>query len=101
MKNDPLDSLNAVSAKATVAGASLTGWGYIMSNEFAGFLGVVIAVIGLLLNAYFSGLRNRRAALEHAARMAERQMRIDLMRSTQVPIMAPMETDYGKLEDTQ
>lgn len=101
MKNDPLDSLNAVSAKATVAGASLTGWGYIMSNEFAGFLGVVIAAIGLLLNAYFGIQRNRRAALEHAARMAERQMRIDLMRSTQVPIMAPMESDYAKLEDTQ
>ena len=55
MKTDPLDSLNAVSAKATVAGASLTGWGYIMSNEFAGFLGVVIAAIGLLLNAYAFG----------------------------------------------
>lgn len=101
MKNDPLDSLNAVSAKATVAGASLTGWGYIMSNEFAGFLGVVIAAIGLLLNAYFGLMRNRRAALEHAARMAERQMRIDLMRTTQKPIMAPMESDYAKLEDTQ
>ena len=99
MKNDPLETMNAVSAKATVAGASLTGWGYIMSNEFAGFLGVVIAVIGLLLNTYFGAKRDRRAALEHASRMAERQMRIDLMRSTGRPIMEPVESDYAKLED--
>ena len=70
MKNDPLETMNAVSAKATVAGASLTGWGYIMSNEFAGFLGVVIAVIGLLLNTYFGAKRDRRAALEHASKLA-------------------------------
>lgn len=99
MENETRETMSAVSAKATVAGASLTGWGYIMSNEFAGFLGVLIALVGLLLNAYFGVRRNQRAALEHASRMAERQMRIDLMRSTQRPIMAPTESDFASLDE--
>ena len=99
MKNDPIETMSAASAKATVAGSSLIGWGYVMSNEFAGFLGVVIAVVGLILNSYFGIMRHRRAALEHSARMAERQMRIDLMRSTQRPIMVPTESDFTSLDD--
>lgn len=99
MKNETLDTMNAVGAKATVAGAGLTGWGYVMSNEFAGFLGVLIALAGLLISWYFSVKRDRRAAMDHAARMAERQMRIDLMRSTGRPIMTPTESDLTSLDD--
>lgn len=99
MKNETLDAMSAVGPKATVAGSGLIGWGYVMSNEFAGFLGVVIAVVGLLFNSYFGIMRHRRASLEHAARMAERQMRIDLMRSTQRPIMTPTESDLTSLDD--
>ena len=99
MKNETIDAMGAVGSKATVAGASLTGWGWVVSNEFFGMMGVVIALSGLLMNLYYKYKSDRRTALEHAARMAERQMRIDLMRASGKPIMAPTESDYDKLED--
>ena len=99
MKNQTLDALSAVGSKATVAGASLTGWGWVVSNEFFGLMGVVIALCGLVMNLYYKYKSDRRVALEHAARMAERQMRLDLMRATQQPIMAPTESDYARLDE--
>lgn len=99
MKSETLDALGATSSKAFVAGATINGWGWLMSNEFYGAMGVLIALAGLAMNLYYKWASNRRVAAEHAARMAERQVRIDLMRATQKPIMPPVESDFDRLED--
>ena len=61
----------AVGSKATQAGAatSITGW--FMSSEFGVVAGIVIGLIGLIVNIYFKRREDRRLEEEHAARMAQ------------------------------
>ena len=110
MKTETFEALGGAGGKATVAGAGLTGWGWIVSNEFFGLMGVVIALVGLLMQLYYKRKADVRVAKEfalraeeHAARQAERQMRIELMRATGRPIAAPPDepdTDMGHLMES-
>ncbi len=117
MNREALETMSAAGSKATVAGASLTGWGWVVSNEFFGLMGVAIALCGLLMNVYSRRKADARAAAEDArrereyqarqaereARQAERQLRMDLMRITQRPVWPPEEpeSDLAKLEPSE
>lgn len=71
MKNEAVDlTIAAAGSKTTYIGAGVTGLGWFLSNEFFGLVGVMIGVIGLTVNVYFKLHANRRANLEHEARMA-------------------------------
>ena len=101
MKRETLDVIGVAGSKATVSGAALTGWGWVTSNEFFGLMGVLIAVMGLLMQVYYkrkNDIRQAREAAwrerESALRERESQMRIDLMIATGMPIKPP------KLPDT-
>lgn len=62
-------TLAAAGSKATYtgAGASLVGW--LTSSEAGVIFGIVLGVIGLLVNLYFKHRDDRRQQIEHEARM--------------------------------
>lgn len=100
MKLETLETMAASGSKATVAGASLSGYGWIVSNEFFGLMGVLIALAGLAMNLYYKRKADARIERETLLRMQERQMRMDLMRATQQPIHPPpRESDFAELGD--
>lgn len=71
MKSEAIDiTIAAAGSKTTYIGAGVTGLGWFLSNEFFGLVGVLIGVIGLTVNIYFKHHANRRAKIEHEARMA-------------------------------
>lgn len=57
--------------KATMAGASAGVFGWVTQINWIGASGVIIAVVGLLVNVYFQHRRDRREAEEsrHRIRM--------------------------------
>lgn len=68
-------TLAAVGSKATYtgAGASLVGW--LMSSEFGVLAGIVLGVVGLLVNLYFKRRQDAREQREHEARMRKLETR--------------------------
>lgn len=62
-------TLSAVGSKATYTGAgtSLVGWA--ASSEFGVIAGIVLGVVGLLVNLYFKRKQDAREQREHEARM--------------------------------
>lgn len=63
-------ALAAAGQKATVTGASITGVGWVFTNEFLGLAGLLVAVFGLLVNIYFKRKEDQRQEREHVAAMA-------------------------------
>jgi len=59
----------AVASKMTYAGAGTSVWGWFASSEAGVILGIVIGVIGLLVNIFFRLRQDRRHQTEHEARM--------------------------------
>lgn len=59
----------SVASKATTAGAGVAGIGWLFSSESAVFFGIVVGVIGLLVNVYFQSRRDRREQRESEARI--------------------------------
>ena len=96
MKPETLESVGAAGNKAAIAGASLTSWGWLTSNEFFGLIGAVVAIGGLMVTWYYKREANRRLIAEHALRVQERQIRIDLIRATGRAMLH--DTDMAKLE---
>ncbi|MGV3682664.1 MAG: holin [Acidovorax sp.] len=70
MRNETIDALGATGGKTIAAGAGLTSFGWITSNEFLGLVGAIVAVAGLAVTWYYKREANRRQASEHALRMA-------------------------------
>lgn len=60
----------AIASKATQAGAGTAVFGGLTANEFAAFGGLLVAVVGLLVQAYYKRKADKRHAAEHELRMA-------------------------------
>lgn len=69
MKTETLDQLAALGNRTTGAGASIGVLGVITSSQFVGLAGVVIALIGVLVNWYYKDKASRRADKEHDLKM--------------------------------
>lgn len=72
MKSETFDAtLAAVGSKTAYTGASVTGVGWFLSNEFFGLAGICIGVIGLLINWHFKAKADNRERKEYEARMRQ------------------------------
>lgn len=59
----------SIASKTTTAGAGVAGLGWWFSSEAAVFVGILIGVLGLVVNVYFQMRRDRREQREHDARL--------------------------------
>lgn len=59
----------SLASKTTTAGAGVAGLGWVFSSEAAVFFGILIGVVGLVVNIYFQRRRDKREQQEHQARM--------------------------------
>lgn len=72
MKTEALDAtLAAIGSKTAYTGAGMTGFGWFLSNEFFGFAGVCIGVVGLVINWHYKAKADRRDRREYEARMRQ------------------------------
>lgn len=72
MQQEQADALGIATGKVAAYGGGASAFVLGLSaSEFAAFLGVVVAVAGLLVQAFFNARRDRRDGREHQARMAQ------------------------------
>jgi hypothetical protein len=64
-------TLASIGSKATYTGAGVTISGGVMLSEVAVIVGMVMGVLGLLLNWYYRAKDDRRAVIEHERRMKD------------------------------
>ena len=65
------ESVVSAANKATYTGAGITISGGILLSEIAVILGMVIGVLGLLVNWYYKAKEDKRSAAEHERRMKD------------------------------
>lgn len=97
MKTETLEAIGAAGNKATIIGGSVAVAGKMSAADLAAYVGAAVAVIGLLITWYYKREANKRQAREFERRENERQMRMDVMRATGVPVFHE-DTDLGRLE---
>ena len=74
MNSEAFDAVKAgIGPAATYTGASVSGLGWFLSNEFFGLAGVAIGLMGLLISWHY-----KRQA--HGLRVREHELRADLLR---------------------
>jgi hypothetical protein len=66
-------AIAASASKTTYAGAGIGSFGWFLSNEFLSFVGVCIALVGLVVNIYFKVKEDKRLQAIHNERMKEIQ----------------------------
>ena len=75
MKSDHTSTIDATFAaagsKATYAGAGASVSGWLLSSEGAAMCGIIIGLLGLIVNFYFKRREDKRLQAEHEIRMAE------------------------------
>lgn len=99
MKTETLDALANLGSKATAAGATTSVVGTFLLNNAIGVFGALIALIGLLINVHYKRKASKRRDIElalntrateqalelqrveAAQKVAERALRMDLMRA--------------------
>lgn len=70
MKNEAAELVVASAAsKSTYAGAASMFFGWVASSEAAIVIGMVVGVLGLLINWYYKAKADRRAELLYKARL--------------------------------
>ena len=103
MKTETLEAIGAAGNKATILGGSVALAGKLSAADLAAYVGAAVAVIGLLITWFYKREANKRHAAddrrreaEHHRREAERDMRMQLMRTSGVPVFH-RDTDLGEL----
>lgn len=70
LKQTTIDAtLAAAGSKATYAGAGTSLLSWLVSSEAGVVFGIVLGVVGLLVNLYFKWRDDKRQQIEHEARM--------------------------------
>ena len=103
MKTKTLEAIGAAGNKATIFGGSVAVAGNLSAADMAAYIGAAVAIIGLLITWFYKREANKRQAAddrrreaEHQRRDAERSLRMELMRTSGVPIFHH-DTDLGEL----
>lgn len=64
-------SVAALGSKVTLGGSATSAAAFFMGVNWIGWLSLGIAILGLIINAYFSWQRNQREKAEHNLRMKQ------------------------------
>ena len=103
MKTETLEAIGAVGNKATIVGGAVAVAGEWAATEIATYIGAAVAVIGLIVTWYYKREANKRQAAddrrreaEHQRRETEHDMRMQLMRTSGMPVFH-RDTDLGEL----
>ena len=65
------ETISAVATKTTYAGAGTSAIGWITSSEGVAAIGLLLALLGFIVNLYFKIKQDKREAVEHEVRMAK------------------------------
>jgi hypothetical protein len=103
MKTETIDTLSTVGSRTTGGGAVVGFLGFLASSQAIGLFGVAIALLGALVSWYYKHKADKRQAMdemrreaEHQRREAERDLRMQLMRTSGIPIFHS-DTDMGDM----
>ena len=79
MNNEAINHLATLGDRTAGAGAGLGVFGWLLSSQFIGLAGVIVALIGVLISWHYKRESNRRHIAEHALRMERlrRGQRVD------------------------
>ena len=69
MNDETISNLASMGDRARDAGAGLGVFGWLLSSQFIGLAGVVVALIGVLISWHYKREANRRHVAEHELRM--------------------------------
>lgn len=92
-----VETFGAAGTKTIAAGASLTSYGWLTSNEFLGLVGAIVAIVGLLISWHYKreakkikreafSIERDLALRNDARKEREHQMRMQLMQNTGIPV---------------
>ena len=105
MKTETLEAIGAAGNKATILGGSVALAGKLSAADLAAYVGAAVAVIGLLITWFYKREANKRHAAddrrreaEHHRREVERDIRMQLMRTSGAPVFH-RDTDLDELGD--
>jgi hypothetical protein len=79
MNDEAINHLATLGDRTAGAGAGLGVFGWLLSSQFIGLAGVIVALIGVLISWHYKRESNRRHIAEHALRMERlrRGQRVD------------------------
>lgn len=79
MNNEAVNHLATLGDRTAGAGAGLGVFGWLLSSQFIGLAGLVVALIGVLIGWHYKREANRRHVAEHVLRMERlrRGQRVD------------------------
>lgn len=85
MNNEAVNHLATLGDRTAGAGAGLGVFGWLLSSQFIGLAGLVVALIGVLISWYYKHKADKRHTREH-------DLRIEMLRRGRKP-----DTDLGEL----
>lgn len=77
MKTETIEQVGGAANKVALAGAGVTGWAWLASNEFLGLVGALVALGGLVVTWYYKREANKRHVEEHRWRVARLRRGLD------------------------
>ena len=94
MKTETIELLAGAGSKTSIAGAAVGGIGAFLASNFIGIAGVVVALLGVLINMHYRRKADKRHAADAALKTQERMLRMEIMRNTGIVLPT---TDLGEL----
>ncbi len=97
MKIEAIEQIATAGSRTSLWGGALGAVAAFLTSNFVGLLGVLVALLGLLVNLHFRRKADRRMQAESELRQRRMQMQIDLMNAAKMPLPI-QDTDLGRLE---
>ena len=96
MKTETLDSIGAAGTKVSIVGAGTAGAGLLSASELAAIVGALVAIAGFVITWHYKREAARLRREEYAGKERERELRMQLMRQTGMPVSC--DTGMGDLD---
>lgn len=97
MKIEVIEQIATAGSRTSWWGGVFGAVGAFLASNLVGILGVLVALLGFLVNVHFRRKADRRMQAESELRQRRMQMQIDLMNAAKMPLPI-QDTDLGTLE---